>query len=93
MATEQVEYDQPTSVPVPKVKAVAIAGVVITAIVAVLTAFGIIVPSDVSDAAQNGVAAVIIIVSAVQTVITFAAGYFKRDVKPVVEPTSQDLRG
>jgi hypothetical protein len=77
-----IEYEQPTSVPVPKVAAAGIAGVIVTAVVTVLAMSGIIVPDDVSQAAVNAISAVVIVVSAIQTVITFVAAYFKKDAKP-----------
>jgi hypothetical protein len=77
-----IEYEQPTSAPVPKVAAAGIAGVIVTAVVTVLAMSGIIVPDNVSQAAVNAISAVVIVVSAVQTVITFVAAYFKRDAKP-----------
>ena len=43
---------------------------------------GIIVPDNVSQAAVNAVSAVVFLVSAVQTVVTFAAAYLKKDAKP-----------
>ena len=77
-----IEYEQPTSLPVPKVAAAGIAGVIVTAVVTILALSGIIVPDNVSQAAVNAVTAVVFLVSAVQTVVTFAAAYFKKDAKP-----------
>jgi hypothetical protein len=77
-----IEYEQPTSLPVPKVAAVAAAGTIVTGIVSVLAISGVIVPDSVSQAAVNAVAAAMIALSALQTLITFAAGYFKKDAKP-----------
>lgn len=77
-----VEYEQPTNLPVPKVQAAGVAGVIITALVTVLAMSGVIVPDNVSQAAVGAVSAVVFLVSAAQTVITFAAAYFKKDVKP-----------
>lgn len=77
-----VEYEQPTSLPVPKVQATAISGVVITAIVTVLASTGVIVPDSVSSAAVGVVSALVFIISALQTVITFVAAYLKKDKKP-----------
>ena len=94
-----IKYNQPTALPVPKVAAVGVAGVVVTAIVAVLAAFGIIVPDNVSQAATGAVAGIIFLISAIQTIVTFAAGYIKRDVQPVdvvkeiKETNPEDLRG
>lgn len=39
-----IEYNQPTNLPVPKVAAAGIAGVIVTAIVTVLAMAGVIVP-------------------------------------------------
>lgn len=92
------EYEQPTSVPVPKVAAVGIAGVVVTALVSMLAAFGILVPDNVSTAATGAVAGVVIVISALQTIITFVAGYLKKDAKPVeaikaIQADAENLRG
>lgn len=94
-----IKYNQPTVLPVPKVAAVGIAGVIVTAIVAVLAAFGILVPDEVSQAATGAVAGIIFVISAIQTIVVFAAGYIKRDQKPVdavkeiLETNPTDLRG
>lgn len=99
MEKKVIEYNQPTSLPVPKVAAVGIAGVIVTAIVALLAAFGIIVPDNVSQAATGAVAGIIFVISAIQTIVTFAAGYYKKDAKPVeavkeiVETNPENLRG
>jgi hypothetical protein len=77
-----VEYEQPTSAPVPKVQAAGIAGVIITAVVTVLTLSGVTVPDGVSKAAENAVSAVLILLSAGQTLLTFGAAYFKKVAKP-----------
>jgi hypothetical protein len=77
-----IEYEQPTSLPVPKVAAAGIAGVIVTAVVTVLALSGIIVPGNVSQAAVNAISAIVFLVSAVQTVVTFAAAYFKKGAKP-----------
>lgn len=57
---------------VPKVRAVAAAGAVATAVVAVLAAFGFDVPADVADEAVVGAAAI-------ASFLAFLAGYLKRD--------------
>lgn len=94
-----IKYNQPTSLPVPKVAAVGVAGVIVTALVTVLALFGVIVPDNVSQAATGAVAGIIFVVSAIQTIVTFAAGYIKRDQKPVdvvreIQSTNpEDLRG
>jgi hypothetical protein len=77
-----IEYEQPTSLPVPKVQAAGIAGVIITGVVTVLAMSGIIVPDEVSQAAVGAVSAIIFVVSALQTIIRFAAAYVKKDAKP-----------
>lgn len=77
-----VEYEQPTSLPVPKVAATGVAGVIVTAVVTVLALTGVIVPDSVSQAAVGVVSALVFIVSALQTIITFVAAYTKKDKKP-----------
>jgi hypothetical protein len=77
-----VEYEQPTSLPVPKVQAAAIAGVIITAVVTLLTLLGITVPDGVSKAAEGAVSGVVIFISALQTILVFGAAYLKKDAKP-----------
>lgn len=77
-----VEYEQPTSAPVPKVAAAAQAGVIVTAIMTILALSGVIVPDGVSQAAQNAISVLAILVPAVQTVVMFVAAYFKKDKKP-----------
>lgn len=77
-----VEYNQPTSVPVPKVAATGIAGVIITAIVTVLALTGVIVPDSVSSAAVGAVSAIVVVVSSLQTIVTFVSAYLKKDKKP-----------
>lgn len=79
-----MDYDQKSAKPVPKVAAVGIAGVAVSLVVAVLAGFGVIVPGDVSSQAEAGIAAIIVVVSAVQAVVQFAAGYFKKDKKEVL---------
>lgn len=79
-----LEYEQPTSLPVPKVQAAGIAGVVVTAVVTVLAMTGVVVPDSVSSAAVGAVSAIVFIISALQTIITFAAAYYKKDKKPAV---------
>lgn len=70
--------NQDSNVPVPKVAAVGIAGVIVTAVVTVLAQLGVLVPESVSTAATNAVIGLVIAVSAAQTVIQFLAGYFKK---------------
>ncbi|HET8709263.1 MAG TPA: hypothetical protein VFL85_03195 [Candidatus Saccharimonadales bacterium] len=64
--------DQPTSKPTAKVAAGGLAGVIVTAVVAILAAFGVVVPADVSSAA-------LALVAAVTTIISFVAAYAKRE--------------
>lgn len=72
-------YDQPTLNPTPKIKAVGIAGLIVPAVVAVLAAFGVILPDGLSTQVEAAITAILVVVSAVQAVIQFAAGYLKRD--------------
>lgn len=96
---KQVEYEQPTSKEVPKIAAVRNAGVAITAIVTLLALTGIVVPDNISEAAQDGVAAFMVIIAAGQAILTWAAGYWKKDVKPagavniIKSQSPEDLRG
>ncbi len=78
-----IPYNQPTDTPVPKVQAVGVAGIIIPAIVAILAYFGVIVPDNVSQAATNSVAGILTVISMIQTVVMFFAGYFKKDKKPL----------
>lgn len=70
--------NQDTNKPVPKVAAVGQAGAAVGAIVTLLALTGVIVPEDLSNQAEGAVVAVLIIVSFVQALLQFAAGYFKR---------------
>lgn len=70
------KYNQPTPAPTSKVAAGGIAGAVITALLALANLFGIVIPEEVTGAALT-------LVAAVTTIISFAAAYIKRDVKPV----------
>lgn len=94
-----VEYEQPTSKEVPKIAAVRNAGVAITAIVTLLSVTGVTVPDDISQAAQNGMAAFMILLTAGQAILMWAAGYWKKDVKPaeavniIKSQSPEDLRG
>lgn len=78
-----VEYEQPTSLPVPKVQAATQAGVAVTALMTILALSGVIVPDNVSGSAESAINAVAILVPAVQTVVVFLAAYFKKDKKSV----------
>ena len=77
MATQLT--DQPTAAPTNKVAAVGIAGVLIAAIVSILTAFGVIIPDGLPEQANAAVAATVVVVSFVQAGVQFLAGYFKRN--------------
>lgn len=63
----------PDRTPVPKMQAVAVAGALITAIVGICAAAGIVIPEEVSDAA-------LVAVTAIASVVTFVAGYLKKNV-------------
>jgi hypothetical protein len=76
-----ITYEQPTSAPVPKVTAVGVTGLIVSAIVSILALTGVIVPEGVSDAAVQAVAGIVTVVSLVQTIVTFITGYLKKDVK------------
>jgi hypothetical protein len=61
----------PTSAPVhPKVAAQALAGTVVTTLVTLLSAIGVIVPDNVSTAA-------VVLVGAAVTIFNFVVGYSK----------------
>jgi protein-S-isoprenylcysteine O-methyltransferase Ste14 len=80
---ETIKYEQPNGKPVPKMVAVATAGAIVPAIVALLAAFGVIIPDDISSQAQSAMVAILTLVSAGQALIMFVSGYIKRDEKPV----------
>lgn len=71
-------YTQPTATPTAKVKAVGVAGILVSAIVTVLALFGVIIPDDLSTQATNAVQAVIVIVTFAQAATQFIAGYLKK---------------
>lgn len=71
-------YTQPTSKPTAKVAAVGAAGLIIGAIVTILTVSGVTIPEGLPEQAENAVAAVIVLITFGQAVITFAAGYLKK---------------
>ncbi len=75
MNAEEVKYNQPSLMPVPKVATAGLAGVIVTALIAIANAFGIAIPEEVTGAALT-------LVAAVTTLITFIAAYLKRDKKP-----------
>lgn len=66
--------NQDTNVPVPKVAAVGIAGVITTVVVLVAGLFGVTVPESLGDNITQLVAGVV----ALTTLINFVAGYFKK---------------
>lgn len=72
---ELIEYEQPSSAPVPKVAAVGVAGSVVTAILLLGTLFGVKLEPELVNQAVVGVSALV-------TLVTFLAGYFKKDAKP-----------
>ena len=63
-------------------QAVGYAGGGVAAVVTLLALFGVIVPDDVGQAAEAGITALFVVISAVQAILTFAAGYFKKNEKP-----------
>lgn len=73
--------NQLTLKPTLKMQAVGYAGGGVMAIVTLLALFGVIVPDDVSQATDSAIKAMFVIISAVQVIITFAAGYFKKSKK------------
>lgn len=86
---ELVKYNQPSSAPVPKVQAVGIAGGVVTLILLIGTLFGIQFQPDQVNQAVVGISALV-------SIITFLAGYWKKDSKPpeaVEIIKEQELRG
>lgn len=68
---ESKTYDQPTLKPTAKVAAVGTAGVAVTLILVVASLFGITIPADTVNDAVIGVSAIV-------TLVTFVAGYFKK---------------
>lgn len=71
-------YNQPTLTPTAKVKAVGGVGMVIAAIVTLLTLTGVTVPEGLPEQAEAAWTAGLIVLSFIQAVIQFAAGYFKK---------------
>lgn len=63
--------DQKSNVPVAKVQAVGWAGGVTTLILTVMTLLGINIPEDMVNQAVIGISALV-------SIVTFLAGYFKR---------------
>ncbi len=64
--------NQPTAAPTAKMTAVGVSGAIVTLIGALCAMFGVQVPENVSGA-------LLVLVPAAVTVVTFAAGYFKRE--------------
>jgi hypothetical protein len=71
-------YKQPTSAPVPKVTAVGISGIVVTALALLGSVVGITLPTSVTD----NVGALITGITALVSLIHFGVGYFTHDTKP-----------
>lgn len=63
--------DQKTAVPVPKVQAVGWAGSAVTLVLLVGTLLGIDIPEDKVNEVMVGISALV-------TIVTFLAGYFKK---------------
>lgn len=81
-----VEYDQPTVAPVPKMIAVGKANLIATgvaALVTLLALFGVVIPMDVSADAVAVISGCITLYSLIQSIYSSAAGYLKKDAKPV----------
>lgn len=74
----EITYDQPSAAPVPKVRAVAVSGAVVTALVLIAGMFGIQLPVDFKENVNAVVGGIVALV----TLINFVAAYFKRDKKP-----------
>lgn len=72
--SKKVSYNQPTSAPVPKVAAVGVAGGVVTLILLIGSLFGIQFEPDQVNQAVVGISALV-------SLVTFLAGYLKKDVK------------
>ncbi len=71
----EIEYDQPTASPTPKVASAVIAGAVLTVLIGLANAFGIMIPTEVTGAALT-------VIAGLTTIVTFLAAYLKRDKKP-----------
>jgi hypothetical protein len=84
------EYDQPTTAPVPKVAAVGQVGAAITAFVTLLALTGIIIPDGLAKQAEAAIQSTLVIVTFLQALIQFLAGYLKRDAKPF--PVVQEIK-
>lgn len=64
--------NQPTAAPTAKMTAVGLAGAIVTLVGAVCAMFGVQVPENVSGA-------LLVLIPALVTTVTFAAGYFKKE--------------
>jgi hypothetical protein len=71
--------NQPTSKPTKKVTAVGVAGLSVTALIALLAAFGVTVPDALGEQAVAAVGGIAVAVSFIQAAVTFIAGYMKRE--------------
>lgn len=63
--------NQDTNVPVPKIQAVGWAGSIVTLVLLVGTLLGIDIPADMVNEAIVGISALV-------SIVTFVAGYFKK---------------
>jgi len=73
-------YQQPSKAPVPKVQAVGVTGLILTAVVVVASALGVQLPVNFQDNITQILAGGVALVSLVH----FAAAYFTHDKKPAV---------
>ncbi len=64
--------NQPTAAPTAKMTAVGVSGAIVTLVGALCAMFGVQVPENVSGA-------LLVLVPAAVTIVTFAAGYFKKE--------------
>lgn len=64
--------NQPTAAPTAKMTAVGVSGAIVTLVGALCAMFGVQVPENVSGA-------LLVLVPALVTIVTFASGYFKRE--------------
>lgn len=66
--------NQPSYVPTKKVQAVGLAGTIVTVVLLISTSLGVNLPTDSVDQVAVGVSAAV-------TLVTFLAGYLKRNKK------------
>lgn len=76
-----MQYNQPTDRPTAKVAAVGTAGAIVTAVVMLLAVFGVIIPAELSAQAEQALVALFVVVSGVQAIAQFAAGYYTKSKK------------